>query len=504
MIYKKLTKNEKALLEILEHPVWNAEFLRKEVDETWEHTDYQKEVLADCGNYISFRAARSVGKSETLLDKLTYFAINNFFSTPTIALVTPNRVHLNPLWRKMSRWLSLHPFLKHFRDKSNSQIHDLSLKNGVTIDCRIAGIQSTGASVIGLHTPILVVDEGGFFPWAVWLELMPTLNTWETGFQVYVCGTPSGERENNVLYFADQLSQQYSKHRVSAFDNPRYSDDAQQRDKDQYGGEDSDDYRRLVLGEHASPVVRLFSRDTIPTSNFAPFLATLSNRDLELDPAKLQRLLSSLPRKSGPVAAGIDLGYTDPTVISLFEKTRGTWKNFARITLEHIEYPKQLVFLDELDNIYDFYFLAIDEGHAGIAVTQELTSVKFNHKDFAKKLVSVSFGAPLEIGLDLDGNPIKSRVKNIAVEKLRYLMDNQQILLSSKDDKILSELERVESTKTSAGNTVYRVRSHTGSLRGEDHIFASLLCFSYAMYLEDDYNSTHEEKVKLFGARWAR
>jgi hypothetical protein len=502
-LLKKLDLNELVLLEILEHPVLNPEFLRKEVDPLWEHTPYQRLVLADCGNFVSFRASRAIGKTETLIDKVIYFAVNDFFPSKVMSIVTPNRIHLSPIWRRLLQWLGSHPFLQHFRHAVNSQIYDLQFANDVTLDCRIAGIQGTGSTVIGLHTSFLVVEEAGFLNWQTWVELLPTINNWELGFQVFVCGTPSGERENNVLYFTDEISTQYNRHRVSSFENPRYTEEAKQRDIEQYGGEDSDDYQRLVLGEHASPVVRLFSRETINTSKFPMFTATISNKDLEEDPTKILRLFDSLPQPSDIVACGIDLGYVDPTVISIFKLVNDVWLNFARITLEQIEYPKQLTFLDRLDTYYGFSFLAIDEGHSGLIFSQELTSGKYAHKGYDKRLIPLNFGQSVELGTDLDGNVLKAPSKNLSVEKLRSLLDTKKLAFSENDDKLLSELERVESINSPSGKAIFRVRTPGGGLRGEDHIFASLLCFSYALYIREDY-SVKQKHVRLLGGRWSR
>lgn len=503
MLYKKLSEEELALLEIMENPVWNAEFLRKEADPEWELTSYQREIIADSSNYISFRAGRAVGKSETLIDTVVYYATNNFFATPTIAIVTPNRVHLEPLWRKLTRWLRVHPFLRFYFSSINSQNFTITLSNGVVIDCRIGGVAGTGASVIGLHTPVLVVDEAGFMDWRVWTELVPTINSWEKGFKVYVCGTPSGVRDGNVLYFADVESNEYNHHRVSAKQNPRYTASDERRNREQYGGEDSDDYRRLVLGEHGAQVLQLFGRDTLPLINSALFTATLTGDDLVNDPQKIIRLEESLPISNGNLAFGIDLGYTDPTIISIFEKDGNYWTNIARVTLQHIEYPDQLKIIDMLDSLYSPLFLAIDEGSSGLAAIQSLYSEpRYATKNYAKRIVGVNFGDFAVIGFDLDGVEIKERIKVIAVEKLRSYLNQNTIKIPAKDEKLLSELERVEKVRSETG-TVYRVRSVGGNGLGSDHIFASYICFSYGLFQFLD-NVREPVKPKLFVSKWVR
>ena len=96
MIFKRLTQDELFLLEILEHPVWCAQFLREEVEHNWVLTDYQVEVLSDCNNFVSFRAGRSVGKcldkNSRLLNVATgdyktieeYFILNEDLFVPAI------------------------------------------------------------------------------------------------------------------------------------------------------------------------------------------------------------------------------------------------------------------------------------------------------------------------------------------------------------------------------------------------------------------------------------
>ncbi len=502
MIIQRLTEEELALVEILEHPVWNAEFLRNLVDERWVHTDYQKLILADCNPHVSFRAGRAVGKSETLIDKLVYYALNDFFPTPTLSIATPNRVHLEPLWRKLTRWLTSHPLLKHFRESVNSQSFRIGLANGVTIDCRIAGIGDTGSSVIGLHTPVLVVDEAGFFPWNTWIELMPTVNTWERGSQVFVCGTPSGQRDKNVLYFSDMISEQFSKHRVSARDNPRYTEADEQRNIEQYGGADNDDFQRLVLGEHSSPVELLFSKDTMSTLDFNMFTANIAGKDLEEDPLRIERMFAALPKRTGQIAAGIDLGYTDPTIISLFEYTNDAWIHFARISLQHIEYPRQVKLIDRLDSLYNFTFLAIDEGHAGIAVAQVFNSEEYKHKEYPTRLIPTNFASSSSVGIDLDGEDVRINIKQLAVEKLKWLFATKKLLIATRDDRLISELERVESSRTINGKLIFRVRSYGGLTSSEDHQFASMLCFAYGIYLREDVVK-EQRAQRLFTARWA-
>ena len=73
--------------------------------------------------------------------------------------------------------------------------HTIKLLTGATLICRIAGQSGDGVNVIGLHTPFLIVDEAGYYPWGTWLEAQPIINYWEEGYRVITSGVPTGLRQ---------------------------------------------------------------------------------------------------------------------------------------------------------------------------------------------------------------------------------------------------------------------------------------------------------------------
>ena len=90
-ITQKLTEEELALVEILRHPVWFAEFMRnydlKETDDLWIYTDYQEEFIADFNHFVSIVAGRAVGKTVAIVDKLIWLAVNNFWDETIVYTV---------------------------------------------------------------------------------------------------------------------------------------------------------------------------------------------------------------------------------------------------------------------------------------------------------------------------------------------------------------------------------------------------------------------------------
>jgi len=516
-IVQKLTEEELALLEILRHPLFCGEFLRDLTDEkiegmeSWEYTSYQKEFICDFNPYVSITAGRAVGKTVAIIDKLVWFAINQFWDE-TIVYTVPNRVHLEPVFLRLTRWFRNHPLLRHYTGRTgiNSQSFTIKLFNNAVIDCRIAGQSGTGANVVGLHVPIIILDEAGLYSFGTWRELLPCLNQFQEGHQLIVSGVPTGVREKNVLYIADQKDASFSKHRISALDNPRYSKADDDRNIQQFGGTDSEDYIHLVLGQHGIPSYALFDRDQMLVSNYDTFRGTFYGQKMNDDPFYLQRLYDSLPplpTNIDKLMFGIDLGYTDPTIIMVLYKSKGrnSWRFLARLRLIQVAYPKQEALIDYLDSLYHPGTLGIDEGSSGKAVIQHLMSdPKYRKKNYKKRIVPIGFRSLVPIGIDDDGKKIEVRAKQFGMQLLQGKVSNKELEFTWKDDTVISELERTTYTKTPSGELVFRTITPTGGLRhGQDHNVAALICFVLANYLVDEASQfLWNKRVKLYRPRW--
>lgn len=514
-IVKRLTEEELALIEIFRHPSFCGEFIRGMVEEegveVWEYTDYQLEFLCDAGSFISITAGRSVGKTVTLIDRLVWYCINLFWDE-SIVYTVPNRVHLEPVFLRLTRWFRNHPLLKFYTGRTgiNSQSFTIKLFNNAVIDCRIAGQSGTGANVVGLHIPIIILDEGGFYPWGTWIELQPTLNTWQEGYQMIVSGVPTGTRDKNVLYFTDQKDTKFNKHRVSAHQNPRYTDDDEIRNLRQYGGAENEDYIHMVLGQHGVPTFALFDRERMLIQDYDVFRATLYGQKIKDDPMYLPRFYNSLPPMvlgASKVMFGVDLGYTDPTIIIVLYKSKEgqPWRVLCRLRLHQVDYPKQEVIIDTLDSKYKPGILGIDEGSSGKAVIQHLfTDIGYRHKKYKDRLVPIQFRSMIPVGLDEDGKEVEVRAKQFGMQLLQSKTNNHEMAYSWRDETLINELERTTYNKSPSGELVFRTLTPRGGLRhGEDHNVSALLCFVIALYLVEDASQfLWTKKVKLYRTRW--
>jgi len=515
MIKPKISQEDLQLYEILRNPALCTEFIynldKTSWEEPFEFTLYQKEILCDFHDHVSVTTARAVGKTVSLSSLIIWMLIFNVYGRDYIVYTVPNRAHLQPVWQNLQRSFRSNSLLKMFIPTGggfNSSVFEINLTNNAALTCRIAGMTGTGANVIGLHTPVVLLDEAGYYPWGTWVELQPILNTFTEGHRQIVSGVPTGVREKNVLFTADQEDPSYTKHRATAFDNPRFMESDHQHAIEQYGGEDSEDYIHLVLGKHGAPVYALFDRNLFEISNYRTYKLIINGIELKDNIANYIPKLAMFPlmgnERKGIVLFGVDLGYTDPTAITImYEDINGRLKFHGRVQLNKVSYNLQDKIIDYLDSKFDPSIIAIDQGSSGIAVIQRMQEAdEYLHKNYAKRIIPINFSAFIDHGVDQDGKELKTRVRPFSVSVLQEYSNSHRIVYTSTDMELISELERMTYTKSPSGEIPYKTLTPRGGKRGEDHFTSSLLCASLAYYLEKDFTNYKKRVKKLAAPRW--
>jgi hypothetical protein len=511
---EKITQEDLYLYEIVKNPVLFGEFINNidklPHEEGFEFDPYQKEMLCDFNPYVVFSCARAVGKTVSLANLILWLMINNIFPGEYINYHVPGKSHVEPVFTSLVNLLRTNSFLKHFISPRKGVNHSdliIKLNNATRLLCRIAGQTGTGAPVIGLHTPFSMVDEGGYYPWGTWVELQPTMNTFTPGFRLIVSGVPTGLRENNVLYHADKENSAYTKHNISAYQNPRFSEEDKQRAIEMYGGEESEDYIHLVLGEHGKPIFALFDRSLMEIKTYPVYKLVLDGAKMYENIANYEAkllTLPGLPDRDSNCIFGIDLGYTEPTAIVIMYLDRMNRLKFhSRIRLNKVNYFIQEKIIDWLDTKFRPSIIGIDQGHSGKAVVPRLReSEEFLHKNYIKRIIPVEFGSQIVLGTDSDGNEIKSKTKPFSVGILQEYSNNHKIVYSSTDLEMVTELERMTYSRTPTGDIVYKTLTLLGGKRGEDHFTSALLCGSLAYYLENESLDFRPVKRKLARSSW--
>lgn len=499
------------LYEILKHPVMCPEFIKNvdatKADTPFEFSCYQKEILCDFNPRVSIATARATGKTVSLASMLIWILVFKVFPEDYILYTVPSKVHLEPVFTELVRMFRANSFLKNFVEKTsgiNGSDYKITTLHNSVLMCRIAGQSGTGANLIGLHTPFIETDEAGYYPHSAFQEMQPVLNVWTPGHRMIVSGVPTGLRESNVLYQADIENENYTKHRVSAYDNPRVTPEDILRAVTQYGGEGTDDFVHYVLGQHGKPVFSLFDRNLMSIASY-PVIK------LEIDGIKygdnlddLVTRISAFPSinvKEYGVMIGIDLGYTEPTAIIIsYLDSNNNIKFHGRIRLAKVSYPIQEKLIDLLDTKFSPMFIGMDEGQSGKSVRQHLIDEN-PKKQYNKRIIPIDFSSSVVIGLDSNGEEIKSKTKPFTVSVLQDYSNSGKIIYSTTDMDMVSELERMTYSKSVTGDITYKTLTDRGGKRGEDHFTSALLCLSGAYHITSG-NGFRVEKKLLMKSSW--
>lgn len=513
-IQEKITQEDIIFYEIMRHPVLAMEFvhnvdLRPE-DTPFEYTYYQKEMACDFHHRVGICAARAIGKTLVLSGVIIWLLINKAFpNDPYIVYLVPGKAQLEPVFSALVMAFRGNSLLKQFIASNkgiNGSDYNITLLNNAKLDCRIAGTSGTGANVIGLHTPFVIVDEAGYFPHSVFMEMQPIMNTWVPGTRLIVSGVPTGMREKNILWLVDQEDENYTKHRVSALQNPRFSEQDYKNAVEVYGGEDSDDFIRFIKGDHGLPVFSIFDRTRMAIESYPVNRLILDGTKLQSDIHEYHRLLNILPPISGNpyVLMGVDLGFEEPTAIYVITvDTHGRLKFHAKIQLNRVNYNIQERLIDYLDTKFKVHLIGMDEGGIGKVVRHHLQDeLEFHHKNYKNKLIPVSFGSWIELGKDSNGDVIKTEVRPYSITLLQEYINSQRIIFSSTEPEIMDELERMTYVKNPTnGKLVYKTLTPGGGRRGSDHFTAALLSAVFAYYTTEELVLINPHR-KLASPRW--
>jgi intein/homing endonuclease len=438
--------------------------------------------------------------SLVLEDKMLFDIIDHrrtLVETPELLLATANMSQMTPLLNRLQSRFMSSPFLKTFVEKNLNKFEGtMGFKvddRPIKLFARIAG-QSTETNMIGLHVARIRIDESQVFNLAAYRQLTPALNTWQPNHSMFTAGVSNGVI-NSTLYQLDQRTARFKKYRIPATNNPFFTyKDFEQAKKD-YGGEESDLFQNLVLGRHGKGSEQVISRDDIQVENFSFYREQLTHSDLDKGYTYQSKLtLHKLDYEL--FYAGIDTGYVDPTIISVFGLKNGKWYFVARYRLQRIEYPMQEEIINYLHEHYHFARIMIDIGSAGSSIYQGLLGRdQYKSKKYKDITTPVQFGERIPVGTDEFGREIIRDTKTVGADELVRFLQAKQIVLSEVDTECISEVERIAKQKNLNGQDRYFILSEQGKGASKnDHIFASLICFCIGIR---DMSFLRKKKKKL-------
>jgi hypothetical protein len=438
--------------------------------------------------------------SFVLEDKMIFNVVNDTAQlpeTPEIILTTANQNQLTPLLDRLTKRFYGSTFLRHFvssagLNRNRGTFDFVSGKREVRLYTRLAGARES-ANVVGLHAAKAIVDESQLYPLGTFNQLQKSINTWEEKTQIFTAGVPAGIR-NTTLYYMDQKLKRSKKYRIPSPANPFFTFADLEQSKKDYGGEESDLFLNLVLGQHGRGAEVVLSRDNMTVEAFDFHNYAYRNRNRINGYEYRDKLL--LPNIKGYdyFYAGIDVGFTDPTIIQCFGYKQGRWFLVARYLLQRIEIPIQEEIVDYLNAHYQFKDIRMDVGNVGSSMFQSL-KLRFG-TTFRDNLHAVMFNEKIMLGVNEKGVSITQDSKSLGADEIVRRVSQGDIVLSELDSEAVNQLERIAKQRTITGNSTYYILGEAGKgVSANDHIFASFICFAHGIRV----HTFQKRKTKKLG-----
>lgn len=370
--------------------------------------DWQVEILKTEGN-ICLRSGRQVGKSTVIAVKAGEYAVTKPKSSIMIISATERQAYL--LFSKVLLYISdVYPqFIKKGRERPTKK--EIKLLNGSIIRCLPTG--ADGLGIRGYTNNLLIADEAAFIPEEVWAAVTPSLST--TGGQIILLSTPFGRKGYFYNCFNDPF---FTKFHIST------REVAEKRQEPQrtfmLNNLEAEKSRMTKLqfiqeyeGEFIDELRQFFPTELINKCCVGRRKEFISDHDyyLGVDVARM---------------GGDECTFE---IIDRIEKNKLI--HDESIVKKQVYLTEVYNTILELNKIYDFKKIYIDDGGIGVGVFDYL----LEHEDTKRKVVAINNRSR---PLDDDDKHKKKILKEDLYNNLLGLMERGEIVLLDDDEVKLS------------------------------------------------------------------
>lgn len=388
----------------------------------WESLDkWQEDVLEEKGNIV-LRSGRQTGKSAIISIKAGEFAVKTKNKTIMIIAAVERQALL--LFEKVLSYIfeKYQKMIKTGKDKPTK--HKISLKNGSTIICLPTG--ETGYGIRGHTIDLLIADEAAFIPDEVWTAITPMLAI--TKGIMWLLSTPFGKNGFFYRCFSDETFKAYH---VSSEECPRKNEEFLKSEKERMT---KAQYAQEYLGEFVDDLMQFFPDELIRRC------------------MKVERTGEILEYKK--YSLGVDVGGlgTDSSTFQILDVTNRnniiqkesieTFKTYTTETSKKIK---------DLDKIWNFNKIYIDDGGIGFGVFSEL----LDDPQTRRKTTAINNASR---NVDRNGKK-KKLMKEELYNNLLYLMENDKIMLL-KDAEVFNSLKSVQIEYENGTTKIYGRNTH--------------------------------------------
>lgn len=375
--------------------------LKYNLHKPWETLDpWQQEYLEAEGNCFLL-TGRQVGKSTIMSIKAGELAIKK--NKQDILVVAYTEKQAYELFMKILNYLEARYHSEILQGKFKPTKHEIRLRNGSIIRCHACG--QNGSGLRGYTLTKLFVDEAAPMNSEIFTSILPALSV--SGGSFDVSSTPRGK---SGFFYNCSLRDDMNKFYVSAVDCPRHNKDFLDSERKNMSElEFCQEYEARFLDE----LRRIFDDDLIRQSCILRRPESIGHGTFYLgsDIARMGEDLSTFQ-----ILKKID----DENIIQV--ESISTSKQLLTQTTEKII---------ELDRIYDFRKIGIDDGGAGAGVFDNLIKEERTRR---KTEALNNSSKPL----DRDGKKKKRVLKEDMYLMLLSYMEKGKIKLLDDEDLILS------------------------------------------------------------------
>ncbi len=341
-----------ALFAMLCDPVYMSELLfvdpkNREHGGCYRVMDYQYPLFRTTTNYEMYPCARSVGKTESIKAKAVCHAFKR--QGEDMLLTAPEMIHLHPLTQAVETRIRDTRLTEEFLDMRNQKTgithkpFQVDFLDGTKIVGRIPKLMGTGLK--GMHEPDMLVDESQDFPERGYVEAHETVDKahvdqdGKPDFSYLLYGVHAGGRDGS--FYRLSQSGDFRVKQITALMRPGWGPEEKRRAAAIYGGTQSPDYRRNILGEAGGASSRFFvtarlmmcieqdpegpfttkefKRQELMAEEIDQTLGDIERGQREEAMYDYLRQAIDLPELGQQVFLGADIGLVnDPTVVTLW------------------------------------------------------------------------------------------------------------------------------------------------------------------------------------------
>lgn len=382
------------------------------------------------------------------------------------------------------------PYFRHFLiDKypvRRSPMYEVKLKSGVIAYGIAIGDDPQAVNMTGKHASVRAIEECQFYPSFAFIQFQGAKA--QTGSVDRMIGVADG-MVDSVFRNLDNDESLNRLHLTRRYNPDFTSADLKELAKNM-GGEGSGDFQNQVDSLWGEPVSSAWDLEAIKGCmildrkhpDYSSYVVSIRRKQFEAAHEEPGAFLYNLPMKGEAVRyfICIDVGYSQPTVITIYADYGGTFQLLARINLrDRMPTPQQEAIIKFIFKEYESHsqtLISIDTTDGeGRGMADHLV------KDIdVSRLYRVEFQSNDVVRVDPDGTEHKETLKELTAMTLKDIFQTrvkgEPMITMPYDSEILEEFGAERRQRDTFGNSRLITPNNV-------HIPESMRCFSYLYWL---------------------